>query len=116
MKRSEERAIASRLCSVSFLCCVLYLLYSYFPSSQGKVCLDIKYVPLGGGDRKSEGQIDGDEIDGGKDDDDDEDQEDEDEHDRDKGEGKRRTKVKKRMPRRPIARKWSDKIKDFQVM
>lgn len=99
-------------------CSVLYLLYSvlnyplYFPLSQGKICLDIKFVPPGGGDRKIGEQIDGDEIDG----DEDENQEDEDEHDHDKGEEKRSTKVKKRIPRTRVARKWSDKIKDFQVM
>lgn len=79
--------------------------------TKGKICLDIKFVPSGGGDRKIGEQIDGDEIDG----DEDENQEDEDEHDHDKGEEKRSTKVKKRIPRTRVARKWSDKIKDFQI-
>jgi len=82
----------------------------------GTVCLDIEYVPPGGRDGKNEDQIDGDETDGDEDHDDDESQDDEDEHDHNRGEEKRSKKVKKRTPRRRIARKWSDKIKDFQVM
>ena len=96
------------------LFCSVYILY--FPSSQGTVCLDIEYVPPDGRDGQSEQQGDGDETDEDEDHDEDEDQEDKDEHDHDKGKETRRKKGKKRMPRRRIARKWSDKIKDFQVM
>lgn len=125
MKNHREPFRGKIDCKPAMLCAVpfrpvLYLLYSvlnypsHFPLSQGTVCLDIKYVPPGGGDRKNEEQIDGDEADGDEDHDDDENQEDGDEHDRDEGEEKRIPKVR-RIPRRRIARKWSDKIKDFQV-
>ena len=82
---------------------------SHFLSSQATVCLE--YVPPGGGNGKSDEQIDGDEVEDGV-----EDHEDEDEHDYVKGVEKRSKKVEKRIPGRQIARKWSDKIKDFQVM
>lgn len=125
MEPSEKRSIADKLCSVPFrdpFWSVFFLLYSvlnyssHFPSSQGTVCLDIEYVPPGGRDRENEEQVGGDETDGDEDHDDEENQEDEDEHDHDKGDEKRSIRVKNRMPRTRIARKWSDKIKDFQVM
>lgn len=110
----ERRPAARKPFYSSVLFCSVYILH--FPSSQGTVCLDIEYVPPGGRDGQSEQQGDGDETDEDEDHDEDEDQEDKDEHDHDKGKETRRKKGKKRMPRRRIARKWSDKIKDFQVM
>ena len=83
---------------------------------QGTISLHITYVPPGGvvdkKDGKSEEPIDSQEDDEDEDHDDDDDGH-EDDHDMSKKEGKRRGKISSR---RRLTRKWSDKIKDFQVI
>lgn len=86
------------------------LLHLYFFYLQGTICLDIAYVPPGGDrtDGKNKDEIDNKEDDGDEDHDKDDESDESDE--------KHTGQVNKKSSRRRLARKWSDKTKDFQVI
>ncbi len=83
---------------------------SHFFNLQGTICLDIAYVPPGGDrtDGKYKDETDNQEEDGDEDHDKDDDDDESDE--------KHTGQVTKKSSRRRLARKWSDKTKDFQVI
>ncbi|KAL9983680.1 hypothetical protein ACROYT_G005896 [Oculina patagonica] len=77
--------------------------------TMGTICLDIAYVPPGGDrtDGKNKDEIDNQEEDGNEDHDKDDDDDERDE--------KHTGQVTKKSSGRRLARKWSDKTKDFQI-
>ncbi|KAJ7336515.1 hypothetical protein OS493_011725 [Desmophyllum pertusum] len=80
--------------------------------TMGTISLDIEYVPPGGSVDRKDGKNE-EERDSQESDEDEYHDKDEDDESKEQGKGKR--KVEKKRTRRRLARKWSDKTKDFQI-